>query len=183
VLDAAEEDKPDRPHHRLDGWAAPLSHVADAFQAALRILVAVGMAALGAVVLTQVVGRYFFLYTPVWSEVLAGYLVVWITFLGAAYLVRTGGHLSVSLMASALPKRLRLMMEVVASVAWVLFTAVVLGAGVQQYELTVPMRSLGLDISASWLYLAVPVFAGFSLLFLAEQLVAAIKHALQGDGR
>lgn len=183
MLDAVEDDKAERPPPHLNGWAAPLSRVADAFQTALKILVGLGMAALGAVVLTQVVGRYLFSYTPVWSEVLAGYLVVWISFLGAAYLVRTGAHLSVSLVAAALSQRMRLMLEVVALAASVLFSLVVLGAGVQQYQLTVPMMSLGLDISASWLYLAVPAFAVCSLFFLAEQLVAAIKQALQGDER
>lgn len=157
-----------------------MSRAADALHLALRILVALAMAALGAVVLIQVVGRYFFSYTPVWSEVLAGYLVVWVSFLGAAYLVRSGAHLSVSLVSTALPRRMRLAMEVVALAAWIVFSVVVLVAGVQQYELTVPMMSLGLDISASWLYLAVPVFAICSLFFLAEQLVAAVWEGLQG---
>jgi TRAP-type C4-dicarboxylate transport system permease small subunit len=180
-MDAVDESTTEAPRYRLSGWAAPLSHVADALQGFITILVGLGMATLCAAVLIQVGGRYLFRYSPVWSEVLAGYIVVWISFLGAAWLIRSGMHLSVSLLPDALRRGPRLAGDLAAVGASILFSVVALWAGLQQHELTVPMMSLGLDISASWLYLAVPVYAACALIFLAEQLAATIQRALQGE--
>lgn len=180
-MDASDESATGAPRYRLTGRAAPLSRVADVLQGLLMTLVGLGMATLFVVVLVQVGGRYLFRYSPVWSEVLAGYIVVWVSFLGAAWLIRGGMHLSVSLLPDALHTGPRLAAELTALAASMLFSVVVLRAGLQQHELTLPMMSLGLDISASWLYLAVPVYAVCSLVFLAEQLAATIQRARQGE--
>ena len=44
----------------------------------------------------QVFGRYLLGRSPAWSEELARYLMVWLTFLGATAVLRSGGHLTVS---------------------------------------------------------------------------------------
>lgn len=163
----------DRPRERVRF----LSPLADAVQALLRLAVGFGMATLCAIVIVQVGGRYLFSYAPVWSEVAAGYILVWVSFLGAAWLTRAGLHLTVSLLPNRLDSRLRRLLDGVGLLALAIFTGIVLKAGLDQYELTRPMMSIGLDISASWLYLAVPVFGVCALIFIAERLVLVATGA------
>jgi TRAP-type transport system small permease protein len=51
----------------------------------------------------QVFGRYVLNHSPAWSEELARYLMVWLTFLGSASVLRSGGHLTVTALVDALP--------------------------------------------------------------------------------
>lgn len=156
-----------------------LSRIADVVQEILSVLVGVGMLVLFGSVIVQVGGRYLFQYAPVWSEVLAGYLVVWVSFLGTAWLTRAGLHLTVSLVPDALGRRMQMVVELVGLGTFGAFAGAMLVAGLEQYELTIPMMSFGLDISASWLYLSVPVSAACILLFLLERLAIAAMRLAQ----
>jgi TRAP-type transport system small permease protein len=53
----------------------------------------------------QVFGRYVLGRSPAWAEELARYLMVWLTFLGAAAVLREGGHLTVTALFDALPDK------------------------------------------------------------------------------
>ena len=54
----------------------------------------------------QVFARYVLERAPSWSEELAGFLMVWLTMLGAAAVLRGGGHISVTVLTDRLPPRL-----------------------------------------------------------------------------
>lgn len=53
----------------------------------------------------QVIGRYVFNKAPGWSEELARFTMLWLTMLGSAAALRSGGHLSVTALADALGPR------------------------------------------------------------------------------
>jgi len=59
----------------------------------------------------QVLWRYAFRDALPWTEELARYLFIWITFLGAALAVRDGTHIRVSLLVERLPARWRRYVE------------------------------------------------------------------------
>lgn len=60
-----------------------------------------------AVMLREIVGRYVFNNPSGWAEEIAGYLVAGVTFLGAAYSLRSGNMISVTLLMDRLPHRVR----------------------------------------------------------------------------
>ncbi len=62
--------------------------VTDVLEKVLRVLVMTLAGALVAVISYQVFGRYVLLRAPRWSEELARILMIWMTFLGAALLIR-----------------------------------------------------------------------------------------------
>jgi TRAP-type C4-dicarboxylate transport system permease small subunit len=64
------------------------------------------------VIAAQVLWRYAFRDALPWTEELARYLFMWITFLGAALAVRDGTHIRVSLLVERLPARWRRYLEV-----------------------------------------------------------------------
>lgn len=136
--------------------------------------VALGTAALLGSVTIQVVGRYFFSYTPAWSSVLAAYLLTWITLLGAAYATRAGINLSVDLVERLLPARHRALLQIVIDLSCLMFAGILLVAGIHQVSVTSALRSYGLGVSASWLYLSAPVAAALMIIFLIERLLGRL---------
>lgn len=79
-------------------WASRIERTLDA--AALVML-----AVMAAATCYQVFGRYVLGRAPAWSEELARYLMVWLTFLGAAAVLRSGGHLTVTALLDRLGPR------------------------------------------------------------------------------
>ncbi|MEO8133837.1 MAG: TRAP transporter small permease [Betaproteobacteria bacterium] len=74
-----------------------------AIAAVVRWVIIVMMAAMTILVFLQVLSRYLF-NTPLgWSEEVARFAFVWLSFLGAAILIRTDGHIRVTLLVDALP--------------------------------------------------------------------------------
>jgi len=64
---------------------------------------------LGALVLcfTQVIVRYVFFYSISWSEEIAKWFVIWVTFAGSAYAFKMGTHIGVEAFVNMLPAKPR----------------------------------------------------------------------------
>ncbi len=131
------------------------------------------------VLFLNIVARNFLGYSYIGAEAVGTYLMVWLTFIGAAFIVPTHGHVSVDLLLRAAGPRLMR--------AVVIITALV-GMGTSLYmaklgvELTAFIFSTGqvettLNISTAYLYL--PVGIGMILMFVNyTELLAAM---LRGD--
>ena len=73
-----------------------------------------------------VVMRYFFVNPPAWIIEVCEYLLLYLTFFGAAWLLKNDGHVTVDLAINALPVKMRRIMHVlttaVGTVAWCILT-------------------------------------------------------------
>ena len=67
-----------------------------------KIVMGVGLLAISAIVFINVILRYFFEASLVWSEELARYIVVWVTFFGISSCARYNGHVIVDLLPNKL---------------------------------------------------------------------------------
>jgi len=107
----------------------------------------------------QVVARYVFSSPPSWSEEVARYLFVWLTFLGSAIAFRVGAHLSLGFTKSALPPRLRFWVSILglSIVASVLVFMIWQGKAVAQFAFN--QLTPALQVSMSIPYMAIPVGA------------------------
>ena len=83
-----------------------LQRIEHAIDAALRPVVFAGMAALIGVITLQIVSRVFFEAVG-WTEEVARFLLVWITFLGATLAFQRGRHIAVTFVVDALPDPLQ----------------------------------------------------------------------------
>ena len=130
----------------------------------------------------QVFGRYALGRAPAWAEELARYMMVWLTFLGAAAVLRTGSHLTVTALVDALGERGRaallvlrdlVLFSLCAGMTWASWKFALLNAAQESPALEIPM--------------AVPNFAmvaGFALLALQivlARLTGKPFPALAGD--
>lgn len=83
-----------------------LRRTLDALYLGCAVLAAVLLAGIGALILAQIVGRFFGVIVPSANEI-SGFFLATSTFLGLAYSFRAGSHIRVILMVSRLPRRLQ----------------------------------------------------------------------------
>ena len=146
--------------------------IAAAIEWALDFLCAVMLAFIAAILIYQVFGRYVLGLVPVWSSELARYLLVWLTMLGAAVAMRSGGHFSVTLLTDRLPPRWLRIVLGLRDAAVVIICGALVARGVRFAMLNHGQESPGLEIPMSIPDAALP--AGMALivvLVLAARLI------------
>ena len=131
---------------------------------------AVAMALLAFLIFAQVVLRYLFAVTPVWSEELGRYLLIWAVLAGSAVSVRGARHIRVEFLADLLPASIRrvwyLFLDLVILALFVLLVA----TGVEALGFNYSMRSLGLQVRMSYVMAGIPLFFGVATIFLIDEL-------------
>jgi TRAP-type transport system small permease protein len=118
------------------------------------------------VITWQVFARYVLESPTRWSEELARFLVVWVTMLGSAVVLRGDGHVAVTAIVERLPGIVRHVALFVRD-AIVIASAGTLGwYGYLLAEHAGRQTAPGLGISMSWAYAAIPAGALLTPLFL-----------------
>lgn len=132
--------------------------------------------ALGSVsilIFVQVLLRYFWNYTPDWSEELSRYLIVWTIFIGTAIGVRNNIHIGVDALLRLLPPSFKLTMEVLLNVIGAVVSIVLIWLSIQFIQETIEYEQLSpsMRISMAIPYAAMPVGLGFAVIHFAHSVV------------
>lgn len=114
----------------------------------------------------QVFGRYVLDHSPSWSEELSRYLMVWLTMLGSAAVLRSGGHISVTTLTDSLPPRALAVVLALRDLALVATSGVLAWWGIQFSELNEVQQSAAMEIPMSIPYAALPVGALLILMLI-----------------
>lgn len=77
------------------------------------MVMSAGLLFISAIVFANVIARYFFQNSFTWSEELARYLVVWITFFGISSCARYGTHVNVDLLQTWLKGRAKIIHQAI----------------------------------------------------------------------
>jgi TRAP-type C4-dicarboxylate transport system permease small subunit len=139
------------------------------------------MALMTALVFCQVVMRYIFGNSLSWSEELARFIFMWLSWVGASYAVKERSHFRVEMFANLLRGRHRKRFELLILAVWFGFSVVLAGLGTQLmiFLMETGQISAAMEIPMSWVYASVP--AGCALM--AIRLVVEIVKVLKGpDG-
>jgi TRAP-type transport system small permease protein len=135
---------------RLDGLSRAANRLAEQVTAVL-------LAAMTLLAGVQVAGRFVFSYSIFWSDELARFLLVWISFLGISIGARRAAHPGVDGLVRALPARwARPAIRLALLVSLVFFAVMVVSGGALVLR-TWPQASTSLGIRMGIPYLAVPV--------------------------
>jgi TRAP-type C4-dicarboxylate transport system permease small subunit len=140
-----------------------------------RVLVRVNQALIVAMMMTMstlvfanVVSRYGFGHSLNWSEEIARYLMIWITYLGAGLAMRQGQHVAIEFGQAALPKALHPWIRGFVAATILVFLGVITVAGVQFTEFAWRQRTPVMQWPMGAVYLAIPIGSLlFALHFLA----------------
>lgn len=139
-------------------------------------LVCIALAtALFIVVVAAVVARYVFGQAVSWTEEVPRYLLIWVSFLGAAACVANREHVGFDILFNALPERVRRVLGAAIGVLILGFGWIVLRYGV------VFVQEFGGDLMETipfknyWYYVAMPVSGALLMLFALKNIVDALQ--------
>lgn len=129
-----------------------------------------------AVMAAQVAARYVFGAPIAWSEELARFVLIWLAFMAAVFVMGEGGHITVDVVSRRLSRKGRLALEGVSSLVVILACTMLLPAGIAFARQMGSVRSPALQIPMSWWYGAAG--AGFALLALHSliNLILAVRR-------
>lgn len=140
-----------------------------------------GLVLISLVLMVQVFARYLFGSPTVWSEELAVSMFVWVSMLSIPLGLRRGEHLTLDFLIKRFGPRATKVSAVIIGALTVLTLAVIgylalklLGPADRQL-LTGITNGLGVAAKVSWVYLAIPVGCGLSILFVVERLVLVLR--------
>jgi TRAP-type C4-dicarboxylate transport system permease small subunit len=135
---------------RLDALSSGIERVLDAALAAMLLLLIL-------TICYQVFGRYVLNHAPRWSEELARFLMVWITLVGSAAVLRQNGHITVSVLVEALPPRARAVLLAVRDVAVLVTVYVFVAYGLDFALLFGRQLSPAFEVPMTVPYAAMPI--------------------------
>ena len=152
-----------------------LDRVVSWMLAAVRITCIVLATALFAIVVVAVVARYVFGQAVSWTEEVPRYLLIWISFLGAAACVAKREHVGFDILFNALPARVRRLLGaaiglLILGFGWIVFRygiVFVQDFGDDLME-TIPFKNY-------WYYLALPVSGALLMLFAVKTVVDSLQ--------
>ncbi|WP_447956602.1 TRAP transporter small permease [Vreelandella sp. EE7] len=147
--------------------------------AVLKPVVFAGMAALIGVITLQIVSRV--LFTAVgWTEEVARFLLIWITFLAGTLAFQRGHHIAVTFAVDALPVRLRQAARFLAVLAVIAFMITLIVIGYRYMQVQSFQKSASLRLPMSYVYAVMPISAAIMAWYA---LVDLFEIALEGEPR
>ncbi len=153
-----------------------------ALAAILKPLVALGMAALIFVITAQIVSRVVFTAFG-WTEEVARFLLIWLTFLGAALAWQQGRHIAVTVLVERLPAGARRWVQGAALLVVCGFALALAWLGWSFMEVSAFQRSPSLRLRMAHVYAVIPVAAGLIAWFSLTDLVRlAVGRPPEGQG-
>ncbi|MDN3523137.1 TRAP transporter small permease [Halomonas ramblicola] len=120
----------------------------------------------------QVLTRFVFDAPSTWSEVVARSSMIWCVFLAAAACFRGGYMMSVEVIYKLIPERRLLLLEAAIALGCLIALAVLVYYGTAMTFRVRNQMLSGLGISISWVYAAIPIGAGFSVIAVVARLLA-----------
>ena len=158
-----------------------LDRVVAAALAGVRVVCIVQASALFLIVVLAVIGRYVFGRSLTWTEEVPRYLLIWISFLGAAACVARREHVGFDVLFNALPARLRRWLGAAIGVLILGFGWIVFRYGI------VFVRDFGPDMMETipftnyWYYIVLPISGALLLLFSLKNIFDAFlgRHESQ----
>ena len=137
-----------------------------------------GLTLIGAmtlVILYQVFMRYVLNDPPTWSEEIARFMMVWMTFLVAPIAYRHGMNVAIETLSSRIGGRIQWALQLVLNALILYFMVRYAGEGIGLAERGLKSKAFTIDVKLFWFYLIVP--AGFCLLAVVsvENILRAVK--------
>ena len=130
-------------------------------------------------VLWQVMSRYVMNSPSSYTDELAGYLLIWVGLLGAAYVAGKREHLAIDLLLQRSPEKRKFKLELIISSIVILFAIFVLVIGgswlvYTRFFLSVKSAALGLPLGV--VYLVLPISGLLITYFDIDNMYNMIKN-------
>ena len=122
-------------------------------------------------VIAQVAMRYLFNSPLVWSEELAVYVMVWMTFIGSVICMRDNEHIEVTILTDYLPQGLKRAIFVLSRLASAIFLLIVAYYGFELVQENLVVTSAANQINMGLVYSILPLCSLGMLFFVIRSTV------------
>jgi TRAP-type transport system small permease protein len=128
-------------------------------------VLSVVIALLAIIVITAVFFRYVLHNSLPWSDELAGFLLVWVTFMGSITALERGKHINFDSLVLAFPKRVTRVLWFIQELFLFGFCAVLFWFGLQMTTRLMNQTAVSMPIPTGVIYLIMPL-AGFMMMVI-----------------
>jgi TRAP-type C4-dicarboxylate transport system permease small subunit len=129
-----------------------------------------------------VILRFVFSISFAWNIELSRYSFVWLTFIGAAYVRRTDGHIKidifVNLLKTKLPRRAYVVYWLCARLVCILYLAFLVHLSYLLSLQTWRFKSQAMQLPQSFLYISVGIG---SFMYLVREIIASVQIVKRGN--
>lgn len=130
-------------------------------------------------VLWQVISRYILSAPSSFTDELAGFLLIWVSLFGAAYVTGQKEHLAIDLLIQRSGPARRKFLEVFIGVCIVIFSMTVLvvgGAWLVYTRFALEVKSAALEIPLGYVYIVLPI-GGILIIYYVIDNTISFFHA------
>ncbi len=133
------------------------------------------------IVMLQVVSRYGFNNSLIWTESVSKTMMVWSAFLVAPWAYRLGANVSIDMLADQLPVLARRVLVLIldALVIWILLVLAAESVGLVLRGMQI--RDASLPITVGWFYTILPLSLTIMLLVGCERLMRGVLNLMHPD--
>ena len=122
------------------------------------------LAAMSVIIFTNVVLRYTTSQSIEWAEEVARHLMIWLTFIGCGPVLRYGGHIAIDNLQDSLHTRGAQLLRLLIALLITGFCLFSIWFGMQYMDRTQYQITPATQISFAWVYLALPLGMGMTLI-------------------
>ena len=142
---------------------------------------AVMLAVMSVVVFLQIIFRFVIRASLPWSEELSRYLLVYITYFGCAYGIKTGAHLGVEAFVLILPKTVQKAINVLVQIGGLVVCVLILkfGADIVFSQMQSGQLSPAMRLPMWTIYSAIPIGMAFCVIRYAVEIVKAVQALIR----
>lgn len=152
-----------------------LQRIERGLDAIIQPVVFAGMAALIGVITLQIVSRVLFSAVG-WTEEVARFLLVWITFLAGTLAFQRGRHIAVTFAVDALPLPLRKLARLAALAIVLAFMVTLVVIGHRYMQVQSFQKSAALRLSMTYVYAVIPLSAGIMAWYALVDMIEVLVH-------
>jgi TRAP-type C4-dicarboxylate transport system permease small subunit len=130
-------------------------------------------------VLWQVFSRYILNSPSSFTDELAGYLLIWVSLLGAAYVVGKKEHLAIDLLLQKSPPARKRVLEIIIRaliLAFALTVLVIGGTWLVYTRFYLGVTSAALQLPLGYVYIALPLSGLIIIFYTVHHIIDIIKN-------
>lgn len=129
----------------------------------------------------QVIMRYVFQNSLVWTEELGKFMFIWISWLGISIGEKRGEHIKITLLTDKFPHKGQHIANIISEIVVIAICAVTVYYGIFLVMLQSTTHYAGIQISVAWGYLAVVLGCSIMILRCIGMIVLSIKGMKSGQ--
>jgi C4-dicarboxylate transporter DctQ subunit len=132
------------------------------------------------IVFAQIFFRYVFNIPLGWSEELARFAFVWVSFIGASALMRVREHINVTVFIDIMPSRLKAACVLTANLCAMICVYFFLIGGIELTQNEWRQLAPALQIPMGWVYISIPIAASLMGIWIVLQTVQSAQILVKG---